>query len=110
MNVDWRTREGMAVADQTLNHMKVPTNTTVAALVVGYDLDHCVYVHFKPLPQGRNTPCESWRDTADERHQLSVYVTPREVLLAARQRWPNVKVYDCHCTCCCDDLDEVPAA
>lgn len=108
MDEERRGRLGEAKRVITRIREALGHESRVSVLIVGHDLSYMVSVHQGFLPDGEATLDTEWRQRETKRFDLEgVGTNVFAIAAAARVHWPDVEVYDCHCTCCTDGLTVV---
>ncbi len=98
-------------AEAFLAELAIPDGFVALSIVVGYDLRFMVQLFDKEMPDGENTRDTVWSRMSKMRFEAERRgFNPYALAAAARKRWPEVKVWDCHCTCCCDGLNLISEA
>lgn len=93
-----------------LDTTTLPDGFVPVCIVTGIDVKDIVQFFNCDMPDGEATQDTTWSKLSELRFNSpggNEGFNAFALAAAARERWPEVKVYDCKCTCCVDGLDLV---
>ena len=101
--------EAVALAIQQLDRLKFEEGDKSPAVLIfgGTGSGNFLWALDHPLPQEAQTPDTYWDNRGIAQITPLLEGATQALAAVAKERWPNVRVYDCHCTCCNVGLTEV---